>query len=44
MSERSAFWEGFWFGLNPLNSIRVLRNVWEMLRAKEKSPTQEGEA
>lgn len=29
---RSAFWEGFWFGLNPLNSLACLRNMWRAVR------------
>lgn len=27
-----AFWEGFLFGLNPMNSGRVLFNIWRGLR------------
>lgn len=32
---RNAFWAGFWFGLNPLNSLRVIRNIWHDWKCKQ---------
>lgn len=26
-----AFWDGFWFGLNPLNSLKVVGSLWREL-------------
>jgi hypothetical protein len=34
---RAAFWEGLWFGLNPLNAWRCLCTFWRLIRRGERT-------